>query len=276
MNKLQIKIVQTISSREVAEMMEKRHGNLIRDIEKHTVILEKVTELNFEVSDLWQLSSYKDSTGRTLKEYQVTKKGCEFLAHKTTGEKGDLFTIRYMTRFQEMEEYIKAMNQPSYMIEDPIKRAEKWIEEQKEKQQLENKNKELEEENEGLTTEIGHKSDVIEGLIEDIPLADKRQRINQIIRHDVRERYAERYGLLYEEFELKYHMNLNTRMNNLALKTKVLNVYGNLIRVTKKLKENKMEYIDKVLDMIPELYDVACKIFENDVEELKKEWESII
>lgn len=276
MNKLQIKIVQTISSREVAKMMEKRHDHLIRDIEKHTVILEKVNEPNFGVVDLWQLSSYKDAKGEIRKEYQVTKKGCEFLAHKTTGEKGDLFTIRYMTRFQEMEEYIKAMNQPSYMIEDPIKRAEKWIEEQKEKQQLENKNKELEEENEGLTTEIGHKSDVIEGLIEDIPLADKRQRINQIIRHDVRERYAERYGLLYEEFELKYHMNLNTRMNNLALKTKVLNVYGNLIRVTKKLKENKMEYIDKVLDMIPELYDVACKIFENDVEELKKEWESII
>lgn len=276
MNKLEVKIVQTISSREVAKMMEVRHADLIAKIEKHTAILEKVNERNFSLVDLWQLSSYKDAKGEIRKEYQITKKGCEFLAHKTTGEKGDLFTIRYMTRFQEMEEYIKAMNQPSYMIEDPIKRAEKWIEEQKEKQQLENKNKELEEENEGLTTEIGHKSDVIEGLIEDIPLADKRQRINQIIRHDVRERYAERYGLLYEEFERKYHMNLNTRMNNLVLKTEILNVYGRLIRVTKKLKENRMEYIDKVLGMIPELYEVACKIFENDVEELKKEWESII
>lgn len=276
MKKLEVKIVQTISSREVAEMMEVTHSNLLRKIDNHTEILKKVTELNFDLSDLWQLNSYKDSTGRILKEYQVTKKGCEFLAHKTTGEKGDLFTIRYMNKFQEMEEYIKATYQPSYMIEDPIKRAEKWIEEQKEKQQLENKNKELEEENEGLTIEIEHKDDVIGGLVEDIPLADKRQRINQIIRHDVKERYPERYGLLYEEFERKYHMNLNTRMNNLALKTKVFNIYGDLIRVTKKLKENKMEYIDKVLDMIPELYNVACKIFENDIEELKKEWESII
>ena len=64
------------------------------------------------MSDLWQLSSYKDNTGRTLKEYQVTKKGCEFLAHKTTGEKGDLFTIRYMNKFEEMEQYIKEQQVP--------------------------------------------------------------------------------------------------------------------------------------------------------------------
>ncbi len=100
-------ITMTVSSREVAEMMEKRHDNLLRDIEKHTAILEKVNELNFELVDLWQLSSYKDAKGETRKEYQVTKKGCEFLAHKTTGEKGDLFTIRYMNKFEEMEQYIK-------------------------------------------------------------------------------------------------------------------------------------------------------------------------
>lgn len=109
MNELQVlNHKQTISSREVAEMMEKRHSNLLRDIEKHTAILEKVNELNFELVDLWQLSSYKDTKGEIRKEYQVTKKGCEFLAHKTTGERGDIFTIRYMNRFEEMEQYIKA------------------------------------------------------------------------------------------------------------------------------------------------------------------------
>ena len=64
----------TISSREVAKMMDKEHKNLIRDIEKHSKILEKVNELNFELVDLWQLSSYKDAKGETRKEYQVTKK----------------------------------------------------------------------------------------------------------------------------------------------------------------------------------------------------------
>jgi Rha family phage regulatory protein len=100
-------LVQTISSREVAKMMETRHDNLMNKIEKHTTILEKVSDLKIKVADLWILSSYLDAQGKERKEYQVTKKGCEFLAHKTTGEKGDLFTIRYMNKFEEMEQYIK-------------------------------------------------------------------------------------------------------------------------------------------------------------------------
>lgn len=111
MNELQVKEVQSISSREVAEMMEVQHKNLISKIEKHTKILEKVNELNFKLVDLWQLSSYKDAKGETRKEYQVTKKGCEFLAHKTTGEKGDIFTIRYMDRFEEMKNIINSNEQ---------------------------------------------------------------------------------------------------------------------------------------------------------------------
>lgn len=112
MNKTVERIVQTVSSREVAEMMETRHDNLMNKIEKHTVILEKVSDLKIKVADLWILSSYLDAQGKERKEYQVTKKGCEFLAHKTTGEKGDLFTIRYMNKFEEMEQYIKEQQVP--------------------------------------------------------------------------------------------------------------------------------------------------------------------
>ena len=112
MNKTVERIVQTVSSREVAEMMETRHDNLMNKIEKHTTILEKVSDLKIKVADLWILSSYLDAQGKERKEYQVTKKGCEFLAHKTTGEKGDLFTIRYMNKFEEMEQYIKEQQVP--------------------------------------------------------------------------------------------------------------------------------------------------------------------
>lgn len=96
-----------VSSREVSVMMDIRHDNLIAKIEKHTEIFKKVTDLKNKVSDLWIESTYKDSTGRTLKDYKISKKGCEFLAHKTTGEKGDLFTIKYMDRFEEMENALK-------------------------------------------------------------------------------------------------------------------------------------------------------------------------
>ncbi|MEG0470739.1 MAG: phage antirepressor KilAC domain-containing protein [Solibacillus sp.] len=43
-----------------------------------------------------------------------------------------------------VDEYYKILDEHSYMINDPVKRAEKWIEEQKEKQQLQTKSLMLE------------------------------------------------------------------------------------------------------------------------------------
>lgn len=109
--------------------------------------------------------------------------------------------------------------------------------------------------------EIIHKEDVIIGLVDDIDLATKRQRITKIVRFGADGKYQERYSLLYGEFERKYHCNLKSRMEGCALKPKV---------------RNKMDYIDREMGMIPQLYEIACKLFENDVEKLKSEWESVV
>ena len=109
--------------------------------------------------------------------------------------------------------------------------------------------------------EIIHKEDVIIGLVEDIDLATKRQRITQSVRFGADGKYQERYSLLYGEFERKYHCNLKSRMEGCTLKPKV---------------RNKMDYIDREMGMIPQLYEIACKLFENDVEKLKSEWESVV
>ena len=109
--------------------------------------------------------------------------------------------------------------------------------------------------------EIIHKEDVIIGLVEDIDLATKRQRITQIVRHCEKKNYQERYRLLYDEFSRKYHCDLKYRMENDILKPKA---------------KNTMDYIDRRMNMIPQLYEIACKLFENDVEALKAEWESVI
>ncbi|NJJ36846.1 hypothetical protein GSQ51_17980 [Clostridioides difficile] len=94
-----------ISSREVAEMMGvNRHGDMLDKIDKFNKIL---TDGNFRSLDYWAEGEYKDTKGETRREYLVSKKGCEFLAHKTTGEKGVLFTVKYMERFEEMERIIK-------------------------------------------------------------------------------------------------------------------------------------------------------------------------
>lgn len=104
-----------------------------------------------------------------------------------------------------------------------------------------------------------HKSEVIEGLVEDLSLAELRQRINQIVRFGRSKGFQERFRLLYQEFGLKYHMNLDRRFN--SKKAEEMKI------------KSKMDYIDRVLGMIPELYDLACKLFETDVKRLiEKEW----
>ena len=97
----------TLNSLEVSKMMQKAHKNLMRDIGTYSDYLVEPIELNFELNEFWKESTYKDSIGRTLKCYQITKKGCEFLAHKMTGKKGALFTAAYINRFHEMEERLQ-------------------------------------------------------------------------------------------------------------------------------------------------------------------------
>jgi len=53
-----------------------------------------------------------------------------------TGEKGTCFTATYVTKFEEMENNIKNAIKDSYMIEDPIKRAQAWIVEAEERKSL--------------------------------------------------------------------------------------------------------------------------------------------
>ncbi len=94
--------VQYIDSREVAKIVGKDHRKLLRDIRRYNTQLD---ETNFgHISMFWTESTYADSYGRTQKCYLVTKKGCEFIAHKLTGEKGTLFTATYINRFHEMED----------------------------------------------------------------------------------------------------------------------------------------------------------------------------
>lgn len=101
--------IDVVDSREVAEMIGKRHDHLIRDIKNYFDVLMKNTSPNFGVSDFFIKSSYKDSTGRTLLCYLLTKKGCDMVANKMTGEKGVLFTAAYVTAFESMRH-----NQNSY------------------------------------------------------------------------------------------------------------------------------------------------------------------
>ena len=139
------KEIPVIDSREVAKMLESKHYKILEKLEgtkdgKTKGIIPILATHDFVVSNYFIESSYKDKSGKENKCYLCTKLGCDFLANKFTGEKGILFTAKYVERFNQMEEELKKLYIPSYMIEDPIKRAEKWIEEEKERQQLREEN----------------------------------------------------------------------------------------------------------------------------------------
>lgn len=130
--------VETIDSREVAEMVEMRHDNLLKKVSNYEKIL-----LNSKLSsvDFFIPSEYQDKTGRTLKCYLLTKKGCEMVANKLTGEKGVIFTAKYVNRFEEMENHIK--QQTPALPSNYLEALERLVDEVKMNEQLVLENRQL-------------------------------------------------------------------------------------------------------------------------------------
>lgn len=118
---------QTITTLEIAEMMGMRHDRVLRKLEgqdvkgKHTEgIIEILTHHNLGASDYFIPSTYKDESGKENKCYKVTKLGCDFLANKFNGEKGIVFTARYVKRFTDMEKDIKQSQAVLPKNDDPF------------------------------------------------------------------------------------------------------------------------------------------------------------
>lgn len=127
-----------VDSREVAEMIGKKHSHLTRDIQNYEIVILQNPKL--DSADFFIESSYKSNNNNSYKHYLLTKKGCDMVANKMTGERGILFTATYVDAFYQMQEQIKQTAismSDSYMIEDPVQRAKRWIEEQQEKLMLE-------------------------------------------------------------------------------------------------------------------------------------------
>lgn len=100
---------ETITSMEVAQMVNKEHRFLLRDIHRYINQINKINEsklgeCKIALTDFFIESTYVTSQNKTQPCYNVTHKGCEFIANKLTGIKGTEFTARYVNRFHELEE----------------------------------------------------------------------------------------------------------------------------------------------------------------------------
>ena len=145
-----------LDSREVAKMLGKNHADLLRDVAKNVKYL---TESKIAFSEFFKETQYKDSTGKKNKRYDITKKGCEFLAHKLTGKKGAIFTATYINEFHKMEQTLKKnITQEklpfSSSVMIPIDKIEYW-----------NKIKELSNEADDVRSEIYHKLNLLSNMV---------------------------------------------------------------------------------------------------------------
>ncbi|MCU6734957.1 Rha family transcriptional regulator [Diplocloster agilis] len=88
--------VTVVTSLDVSETFEKRHADVLRDIERMECS-EEFTERNFA------LSSYNDSSGKSNKMYFITRDGFTMLAMGYTGDKAMKFKEAYIRQFNAME-----------------------------------------------------------------------------------------------------------------------------------------------------------------------------
>ncbi|WP_233994413.1 Rha family transcriptional regulator [Campylobacter fetus] len=83
----------------IADVFEKRHDNIISQI--RGLPQDEFTALNFKVSD------YKDSTGRILPAYNLTRDGFSLLVMGFTGERAYKWKVEFIKAFNKMETMIK-------------------------------------------------------------------------------------------------------------------------------------------------------------------------
>ena len=109
-------------SRDVAGNFDKLHKNIIQSI-------ENLTAENLAVKDMFFKTTYINERGREYPEYLMNRDGFTLLVMGFTGSKALEFKLAYMEAFNKMEEELRALSTPSYVIADPIERAMRWIQE---------------------------------------------------------------------------------------------------------------------------------------------------
>jgi Rha family phage regulatory protein len=96
-----------VNSLYVAQFFEKEHFHVLRDIAKITDTNSGLSK-EFAASN-FEPSYYKDSTGRKLPCYMMTRDGFTILVMGYTGKKAMRFKELYIRRFNEMEQFIKTL-----------------------------------------------------------------------------------------------------------------------------------------------------------------------
>jgi len=120
----------------VSEVFSKEHKNVVRDIEVQMAKLREGGEfefsrLNFEQSD------YVNERGRTYQKYVMTEDGFAMIAMSYVTPAAMRMKVAFLAEFKRMRERLVSIVTPSYAIDDPIERAQRWIAERQERDRIE-------------------------------------------------------------------------------------------------------------------------------------------
>lgn len=187
-------IERTLTSLEVAEMVDRRHDQVLRDI---NTIIGHFGDDHKSVGNYFIAGGYTDSRNRKKPCFKLTKKGCELYGTRMTGEKGTQFAVAYIERFNEMEQHLqKPMSQLEIM--------------QMQINQLVQQDRRI--------TVVEEKQDNIVSILS-LDINDWRNKINRIINAIVMklgggEYYREIRNQSYQLLESRAACNLDIRLNN--------------------------------------------------------------
>ena len=161
-----------VSSLQIAEHFKKQHKHVLDAIRVEMGYAEKSADPS-EAKMFHETTYIHPQNGQEYPMFLMNRDGFSLLAMGFTGKEASEWKRKYIKAFNQMEEQIKSLLAPSYQIADPIERAKKWIEEESQRRQLEEKNQfliaenvELATKNEQLAEKLDYEQDFKKNIFE--------------------------------------------------------------------------------------------------------------
>lgn len=123
------------TSLQVAETFGKQHKHVLESI-------KNLVAENSAAKSMFAEGSY-ENRGKEYRMSYMNRDGFTLLAMGFTGKTALNFKLQYIQAFNKMEQQIINQAKDSYMIDDPIERADRWKTEYLERKHLAEENKQL-------------------------------------------------------------------------------------------------------------------------------------
>ena len=232
----------TMTSLEISELMKKDHFHVLRDIKK-LINDDAIGKSSFG------FSSYKSKQNKDLDIYKLDFEATMVLITGYDSKRRAMVIKRWMELENGEATPAYAKTPTNYL--DALKQL---VVAEEEKLIAEKLHKET-------VKELEYKEDVLDGLCKSIGLAEQRQILNQVVRFKGSD-FRDRWRMLYGHFNMKYHMNLTVRRAKYD--------------ATHKHKTKSMlDFVDHGLGMLPELYEIALKLYESDIDDIINHYKDI-